>query len=100
MSAQTLAAESHSGNRYAHLSQPDRVIAELAGVLLAAGDTECDGYVPDAMYTCGGLLHAGTLWLRCGASDARIGFASITLTDLIDAMDQSARREPAEDEDR
>jgi predicted GH43/DUF377 family glycosyl hydrolase len=39
------------------------------------------------VYSCGGLLHAGTLWLPYGASDTRIGFASITLTTLINAMD-------------
>jgi predicted GH43/DUF377 family glycosyl hydrolase len=70
------------------LHQPNRVIAELPGVLLAPDHTERDGYVPNIVYSCGGLLHAGTLWLPYGASDARVGFASIALTDLIDAMVQ------------
>ena len=71
------------------LHQPERVIAELPGVLLAPGETERDGYVPNVVYSCGGLLHAGTLWLPYGASDARVGFATVALTSLIDAMDRS-----------
>jgi predicted GH43/DUF377 family glycosyl hydrolase len=71
------------------LKQPDRVIAELPGVLLAPDDTERDGYVPNVVYSCGGLLHAGTLWLPYGASDTRVGFATIGLTTLVHAMDQT-----------
>ena len=74
------------------LHQPDRVIAELPGVLLAPDDTERDGYVPNVVYSCGGLLHAGTLWLPYGASDARVEFACISLAALIEAMDGSPER--------
>jgi predicted GH43/DUF377 family glycosyl hydrolase len=70
------------------LDQPDRVVAELPDVLLAPDDTERDGYVPNVVYSCGGLLHAGTLWLPYGASDARVGFATVALTTLIHAMDR------------
>ncbi|GAA4456093.1 glycoside hydrolase family 130 protein [Phytohabitans houttuyneae] len=68
------------------LQRPDRVIAELPGALLAPSDTERDGYVPNVVYSCGALLHAGTLWLPYGASDARVEFATIPLATLIDAM--------------
>jgi predicted GH43/DUF377 family glycosyl hydrolase len=68
------------------LAHPDQVIAELPGALLAPDDTERDGYVPNVVYSCGGLLHAGTLWLPYGASDARVGFASIPLTNLLASM--------------
>jgi predicted GH43/DUF377 family glycosyl hydrolase len=70
------------------LHQPDRVIAELPGALLAPNDTERNGYVPNVIYSCGGLLHAGTLWLPYGASDARVEFASIPLAALLDAMER------------
>jgi predicted GH43/DUF377 family glycosyl hydrolase len=69
------------------LHHPDRVIAELPGALLAPSDTERDGYVPNVVYSCGGLLHAGTLWLPYGASDARVEFANIPLPALIAAME-------------
>jgi predicted GH43/DUF377 family glycosyl hydrolase len=68
------------------LDHPDRVIAELPGTMLAPDDTERDGYVPNIVYSCGGLLHAGRLWLPYGMSDSRVGFATATLTTLLDAL--------------
>jgi predicted GH43/DUF377 family glycosyl hydrolase len=68
------------------LHAPDRVIAELPGTLLAPGPAEREGYVPNVVYSCGGLVHEGTLWLPYGASDARIGFAHIRLEILIRSM--------------
>jgi predicted GH43/DUF377 family glycosyl hydrolase len=70
------------------LHRPKRVIAELPGVLLSPDETERDGYVPNVVYSCGALLHDGTVWLPYGASDARVGFARIAVTTLIDAMDR------------
>ncbi|GAA0439620.1 glycosidase [Acrocarpospora corrugata] len=66
--------------------QPERVIAELPGPLLTAGDSEREGYVPNVVYSCGGLLHDDAVWLPYGASDHRIGFARIPLATLIEAM--------------
>ncbi|MBE1491515.1 glycoside hydrolase family 130 protein [Plantactinospora soyae] len=69
------------------LHRPDRVIAELPGVLLAPDDTEQDGYVPNVVYSCGGLVHAGTLWLPYGVNDARVRFACVPLATVMAAMD-------------
>jgi predicted GH43/DUF377 family glycosyl hydrolase len=66
--------------------QPEKVIAGLAGPLLAPDETERNGYVPNVVYSCGGLVHDGTLWLPYGASDARVGFATIDVSTLIAAM--------------
>ncbi len=71
------------------LHHPDHVIAELPGTLLSPDDTEREGYVPNVLYSCGGLVHAGTLWIPYGASDTRIGFASVALTEVLGAMDWS-----------
>lgn len=71
------------------LHHPDRVIAELPGVLLSPGGSERDGYVPNVVYSCGALVHAGTLWIPYGASDTRVGFASVALTAVVNAMGQS-----------
>lgn len=69
------------------LDEPERVVAHLPGVLLAPDGTDRDGYVPNVVYSCGGLLHDGTLWLPYGASDARVGFATAPLSTLLDAME-------------
>jgi predicted GH43/DUF377 family glycosyl hydrolase len=72
------------------LNQPDRIVAELPYALLAPDEIERDGYVPNVVYSCGGLVHAGILWLPYGASDARVGFATVALADLIEALSESA----------
>ncbi|MER7419465.1 glycoside hydrolase family 130 protein [Micromonospora peucetia] len=68
------------------LHHPERVIAELPGALLVPDDTEREGYVPNVVYSCGGLLHGDLLWLPYGASDARVGFATVPLDALVAAM--------------
>ncbi|GAB3383075.1 glycoside hydrolase family 130 protein [Micromonospora halotolerans] len=72
------------------LHRPERVIAELPGALLAPDEAERDGYVPNVVYSCGGLVHAGELWLPYGASDARVGFATAPVSALIAAMVEPA----------
>ncbi|MCL7457944.1 hypothetical protein AB0J85_14245 [Micromonospora echinofusca] len=39
----------------------------------------------NVVYSCGGLLHDGLLWLLYGASDARVGFATVPLDALVEA---------------
>ncbi|MFI0422891.1 glycosylase [Spongiactinospora sp. 9N601] len=68
------------------LDHPHLVISELPGPLLTPDATEREGYVPNVVYSCGGLVHAGALWLPYGAGDTRIGFAHVQLTALIGAM--------------
>jgi predicted GH43/DUF377 family glycosyl hydrolase len=68
------------------LHHPQRVLAELPDPLLDPDGTERDGYVPNVLYSCGGLIHAGTLWIPYGASDARIGFATVPVDAVLDAM--------------
>ncbi|WP_312034690.1 glycoside hydrolase family 130 protein [Actinoplanes sp. TBRC 11911] len=68
------------------LEDPSRVIADLPGGLLEPDDVEREGYVPNVVYSCGGLVHDGRFWLPYGASDVRVGFASIPLDDLLARM--------------
>jgi predicted GH43/DUF377 family glycosyl hydrolase len=68
------------------LDHPERVIGELPGPLLSPDESERNGYVPNVVYSCGGLRHGDTLWLPYGASDARIGFATVSIPDLLAAM--------------
>jgi predicted GH43/DUF377 family glycosyl hydrolase len=68
------------------LQRPERLIAELRGPLLAPEETERDGYVPNIVYSCGGLLHAGAVWIPYGISDCRVGFAVVPLDSLLAAM--------------
>jgi predicted GH43/DUF377 family glycosyl hydrolase len=68
------------------LDDPERVLADLPQGLLDPDETEREGYVPNVVYSCGGMVHDGRFWLPYGASDVRVGFASIPLDRLLGAM--------------
>jgi predicted GH43/DUF377 family glycosyl hydrolase len=68
------------------LEHPERVIADLPQGLLSPDEIEREGYVPNVVYSCGGMIHDGRFWMPYGASDVRIGFASIGVDELLEAM--------------
>ncbi|MCW2505009.1 MAG: putative glycoside hydrolase [Actinomycetia bacterium] len=68
------------------IDRPYRVIGELPGTLLEPAGSEREGYVPNVVYSCGALIHDGTLWLPYGASDHRIQIATVNLAGLLDSM--------------
>jgi predicted GH43/DUF377 family glycosyl hydrolase len=70
------------------LNHPQQVIGELPGPLIDADDAERDGYVPNVVYSCGGLLHAGILWIPYGASDTRVRFATAPVAAVLAAMNR------------
>ena len=55
--------------------------------MLSPQAEEQDGYVPNVVYSCGALLHAGTLVIPYGISDAAIGVATVALDRLLDALE-------------
>jgi len=65
------------------LDDPQRVIGKLPGPLLAPAPDECEGYVPNVVYTCGGMLHNKQLILPYGFSDTGIHIAAVPLDDLL-----------------
>ena len=65
---------------------PSRIVAKLREPLLSPSTDEQDGYVPNVVYSCGGLVHAGNLVFPYGIGDAAIGFATVPLTELLQAL--------------
>ncbi len=68
------------------LENPLRVIARLPHPLLSPNETERDGYVPNVVYTCGAMIHAGLLILPYAMSDSASSFATVPVTELLEAM--------------
>jgi predicted GH43/DUF377 family glycosyl hydrolase len=68
------------------LVNPGRVIKRLTRPLLSTAADEREGYVPNVVYSCGGLVQDGRLWIPYGIGDARIGVAWVDVDDLIGAM--------------
>lgn len=66
-----------------HLDEPERLIAALPEPLLMPDESERDGYVPDVVYSCGSLLHGGTVVLPYGCSDSSVRIATIDLAQLL-----------------
>jgi predicted GH43/DUF377 family glycosyl hydrolase len=68
------------------LEDPTRVIGRLRSPLLETREDERYGYVPHVLYSCGGVLHDGLLWIPYGASDQRIRVAWLVLDELVERM--------------
>jgi predicted GH43/DUF377 family glycosyl hydrolase len=71
------------------LDDPRRVIGQLPEPLLAPDDSEREGYVPNVVYTCGGMINGDKLLLPYGFSDSGIGLAVVSLPELLDALKTS-----------
>jgi len=65
------------------LKDPTKVVSRLDQPLLAPAPDERTGYVPNVVYSCGGLVHNKTLVIPYGISDAATGFATVGLDDLL-----------------
>lgn len=69
------------------IDEPSKVLARLRNPLLEPTHEYSFGYVPDVVYSCGSLVHAGNLIVPFGFSDRGIGFAATRLDDLLSEMD-------------
>jgi len=65
---------------------PSRVLGRLAKPLLSPTESEREGYVPNVVYSCGAMTHAGHLILPYAMSDQCSGFATVPLVELLEAL--------------
>ena len=42
--------------------------------------------MPNVVYTCGAMVHRGTLFIPYGVSDVETGFATVALSDLLEGL--------------
>lgn len=68
------------------LEDPRRVIGRLSEPLLAPNENEREGYVPNVVYSCGGVLHGDLLVIPYAISDYASTFATVSLQDVLSAM--------------
>lgn len=71
------------------LDDPTRVIARLDKALIEAAGGEREGYVPNVVYTCGAMLHAGLLIIPYAVSDSATVFATLVLDDLLKELEHA-----------
>jgi predicted GH43/DUF377 family glycosyl hydrolase len=65
------------------LNDPTRVIGRLREPLLAPNENERAGYVPNVVYSCGGVIHGCDLVIPYAMADYASSFASINVDDLL-----------------
>jgi len=73
------------------LEQPQKVVAKLKQPLLRPHAAEREGYVPNVVYSCGGLVHNGELMIPYAMSDTSSGLVSVNLEELLRAMTPVSR---------
>ena len=69
------------------LKDPSRVLARLREPFLSPDEQEREGYVPNVVYSCGAMVHAGLLILPYAMSDSVTSFATVPLAELLAAME-------------
>jgi predicted GH43/DUF377 family glycosyl hydrolase/CheY-like chemotaxis protein len=65
---------------------PTKVIGRLKEPLLEANADERIGYVPNVVYSCGSIIHNGSLVLPYAMSDYASTYATVPLDELFNAL--------------
>ena len=79
------------------INNPARVIGHLDMPLIVPTEEERDGYVPNVVYTCGALVHAGQLIIPYAMSDSATTFATVSLNDLLHQLTKNSKSCPLPD---
>ena len=65
---------------------PSKILGRTRYPILQAENDDRNGYVPNVVYTCGGMRVGDQLFMPYGISDSSIGFAFLPLKDLVTAL--------------
>jgi predicted GH43/DUF377 family glycosyl hydrolase len=68
------------------LDDPAQVRAQLPYPVILPNEAERDGYVPNVVYSCGALLHAGAVVLPYGVSDTAVRIAVIEIDEILERL--------------
>jgi len=66
---------------------PSKILGRTRYPILQAENDDRNGYVPNVVYTCGGMRVGDQLFMPYGISDSSIGFAFLPLKELVAALD-------------
>lgn len=68
------------------LEDPTKIIGTTKEPILEPLESERNGYVPNVVYSCGGILHGDNLIIPYAMSDTNSGIALVSVTELLDYM--------------
>ena len=66
---------------------PSKILGRTRKPILEAENDDRNGYVPNVVYTCGGMRCGDKLFMPYGISDSSVGFAFLPIKALLKAMD-------------
>jgi predicted GH43/DUF377 family glycosyl hydrolase len=65
---------------------PQKVIGRMSQPLLSPADEDREGYVPNVVYSCGGIKQGELLFIPYGVADSSVAFAFIPIAALLASM--------------
>jgi len=65
---------------------PTRVLGHLEDPLLSPTEDEREGYVPNVVYSCGSMIHAGSLVVPYGFADVGARVATVPIDELLNRL--------------
>lgn len=68
------------------LDDPAQVIGSLSEPLIRPTEEEREGYVPNVVYSCGGIIHGEWLFVPYGCSDMATRIARVRTDELLSAL--------------
>jgi len=68
------------------LEDPLKVIGSLPEPLIIPTGEEREGYVPNVVYSCGAMIHQGSVYIPYGMADAATGMAFVSVGPLLDRL--------------
>jgi predicted GH43/DUF377 family glycosyl hydrolase len=67
-------------------NDPAKVIGRMSQPLLSPATEDREGYVPNVVYSCGGMRHGDLLFLPYGVADSSVAFAFVSIASLLESM--------------
>jgi len=68
------------------LNDPTKLLGRTREPILSPDQNEREGYVPNVVYSCGGLVHGDRLVIPYAMSDYASSFATVSIDELLAAM--------------
>ena len=65
---------------------PSKVIGRTPTPLISPSDEDREGYVPNVVYTCGGMAVGRRLFVPYGVADSSVAFAWLEIDDILASM--------------
>lgn len=65
------------------IEEPSKVINNVVEPLIIPTEEEREGYVPNVVYSCGAIIHNGTLVIPYAMSDTRSGIITLSVSELF-----------------